>query len=150
MTRDWDAHFMAKACLNAEMSTCRARQVGAVAVIDKRQVADGFNGNLPGAVHCIDGGCERCKNKAFSGGEDILRCVCVHAEQNIVAWCARVGHSLEGATVYSTTHPCADCSKLLISAGVAEIVYRDGYAEGQRMWNLLGTDVKVRVWTPTS
>ena len=147
MIRNWDAHFMAKAQLNAAMSTCHARHVGAVAVIERRQLADGFNGNLPGATHCDEGGCERCKNRAFSHGEDIMRCVCVHAEQNIVAWCARSRVCLEGATVYSTTHPCADCLKLLLMSGVVAIVYRDSYAEGERMAILLGADDKLRRWT---
>lgn len=146
---EWHQHFMMKAELNAKMSTCCSRQVGAVAVIGRRQVADGFNGNLPGTKHCDEGGCERCQNKAFSGGDDIMRCVCVHAEQNIVSWCARVGHSLEGATIYSTTHPCADCLKLLISAGASEIVFRDDYAEGQRMATLLlDSGIMLRRWKP--
>lgn len=146
MSRDWDAHFMSKADLNATMSTCCARHVGAVAVVGRRQVADGFNGNLPGATHCSDGGCERCQNKAFAAGEEIMRCVCVHAEQNIVAWCALRGHALAGATLYSTTHPCADCLKLVISAGVTEIVYRDPYPEGERMLALMGVDITMRKW----
>lgn len=126
--RNWDRHFMAKARLNADMSTCRTRRVGAVATIGRRQLADGFNGNLPGAVHCVDGGCVRCQNRAFSG-EDLDRCVCVHAEQNIVAWCARRGIALDGATVYVTTQPCSDCYKLMISAGIVEIVYDEPYKE---------------------
>lgn len=147
--RDWDMHFMAKAQMNSSMSTCKARHVGAVAVAGRRQLADGFNGNIPGAIHCEDGGCERCENKAFSQGEDLLRCVCVHAEQNIISWCARSRISLEGATVYSTTHPCADCLKLLIMAGVSEIVYRDDYIEGQKMALLLATPgVEIRKWYP--
>lgn len=146
--RDWDAHFMRKAELNADMSTCMSRHVGAVAVAGRRQVADGFNGNLPGAVHCDDGGCERCKNRAFSGG-DLERCVCVHAEQNIVAWCARVGHSLDNTTIYSTTHPCSDCLKLLVSAGVTHIVYRDEYPEAQQTLSAFGAiPVVIRKWQP--
>lgn len=144
MTRDWDAHFMAKAELNSTMSTCVARRVGAVAVVDHRQVADGFNGNLPGMTHCTDGGCERCQNKAFAAGEMIMRCVCVHAEQNIVAWCARSRQCLEGATIYSTTFPCSDCMKLLVVSGVVEVVFRDDYPEGQQMFGLLGSPIVVR------
>lgn len=147
VTRDWNAHFMAKAALNATMSTCCARQVGAVAVIDRHLVGDGFNGNIPGAPHCDEGGCARCRDKKESGGEDILRCVCAHAEANVVARCARVGHRLEGATIYCTAHPCADCAKLLILAGVVEVVYRDDYAEGQRMVPLLHTTVAFRKLT---
>lgn len=146
--RDWDAHFMAKAVMNSGMSTCISRQVGAVAVVGRRQVADGFNGNLPGAVHCDAGGCERCANRAFAPGEDLLRCVCVHAEQNIVAWCAQWGRELVGTTVYSTTHPCADCLKLLVMAGVREVVYRDPYPEGERMASVLKAKIAIRKWKP--
>ena len=37
--------------------------------------------------------------------------------------------SLEGATAYCTHQPCAGCSKLLISAGIVRIVYRDAYPD---------------------
>lgn len=144
MRPDWDTHFMAKAKLNAEMSTCMTRHVGAVAVLGNRQVADGMNGNLPGAVHCDMGGCERCRRRT-APGQDLLRCVCVHAEQNIVTWCARVGHSLDGTTIYTTTHPCLDCFKLLVVAGVKEIVYNEPYPEAEELIPAFGViDVKIR------
>lgn len=133
----WDEHFMAKARLNAQMSTCLSRRVGAVAVHNRRELADGFNGNLPGAVHCNDGGCDRCANRALPG-DDLLRCVCVHAEHNLVAWCSRRGISLEGATVFTTTHPCLDCFKLLVTAGVIEIVYDESYPEAEEMLPAFG------------
>jgi len=55
--------------------------------------------------------------------------VCVHAEQNLVAWCARYGIALDGATIYTTTHPCSDCYKLIISAGITELIYDEPYSE---------------------
>jgi dCMP deaminase len=140
--RDWDNHFMAKAYLNASMSTCRTRSVGALVTIGRRQLVDGFNGNLPGTVHCVDGGCERCLNRAFSG-EGLNRCVCVHAEQNIVAWSSRYGIRLAGGTLYSTTHPCSDCFKLIVTAGIVEIVYDEPYHESDFMFGLL-PDLNVR------
>jgi len=39
------------------------------------------------------------------------------------------GVSLQGATAYCTHQPCAGCTKLLISAGVERIVYRDAYPD---------------------
>lgn len=139
---------MAKARLNAELSTCVSRHVGAVATINRRALADGFNGNIPGAVHCDEGGCERCQNRAFAG-EDLLRCVCVHAEANLVAWCSRKGISLEGATVYCTTHPCIECLKLLLAAGITEIVYDEPYPEVQKLLPNLGS-LEVRIWRLTT
>lgn len=125
----WDAHFMSIARLNADMSTCVKRHVGACAVRGKRVLAAGFNGNLPGAVHCDEGGCDRCNDPKWVSGVGLERCVCVHAEQNLVAWCARYGISLDGASIYTTTYPCSDCMKLVVSAGIVEIVYDEPYTE---------------------
>lgn len=129
MSRDWDAHFMAKAHLNAQMGTCRTRKVGAVAVIDRRQVVDAFNGNAPGAVHCVDGGCARCADESIASGSQLSRCSCIHSEQSLVGFAARRGIALDGATVYLTLYPCIDCLKLLASAGIIDIVYDSVYDE---------------------
>jgi len=120
---------MSVARLNSDMSTCIKRHVGAVAVRGKRVLAAGFNGNLPGALHCDQGGCERCNSSEWISGQGLERCVCVHAEQNLVAWCARYGIALDGATIYTTTHPCSDCYKLIISAGITELIYDEPYSE---------------------
>jgi dCMP deaminase len=127
VTRDWDGYWLERAKLNATMSTCRSRHVGAVAVRSRRSFADGFNGNLPGATHCDDGGCERCGDERFTAGSALAQCVCVHAEQNVVSYCAREGIRLAGATVYTTTRPCLDCVKLMAVAGVIEVVYAEDY-----------------------
>lgn len=126
MRPTWDEHFMARAHANATMSTCASRRVGCVATRGNRSFADGFNGNLPGEVHCDEGGCDRCADGA-AAGTGLERCVCVHAEQNLVAYCAATGTPLAGATLYTTTRPCLDCLKLVISAGVVEVVYDEEY-----------------------
>lgn len=124
--RDWDEYWLRRARLNATMSTCVTRNVGAVAVRDRRSFADGFNGNFPGARHCTEGGCQRCATSTESG-TNLDTCVCVHAEQNVVAFCARQGIRLDGATIYLTTQPCLDCVKLMAVAGVVEVVYDAPY-----------------------
>ena len=135
--RDWDKHFMAAAHLQAAMSTCVKRHVGVIATRGKRQLAAGFNGNLPGTLHCDEGGCERCNDANWVSGAGLERCICVHAEQSIVAWGARYGIALDGATLYTTTHPCSDCFKLLISAGIIEIVYDKPYGEAELVFGEL-------------
>ena len=40
---------------------------------------------------------------------------------------ARKGISLEGATLYVTHFPCDVCFKLLVNAGIKEIVYEEMY-----------------------
>lgn len=124
--RNWDAYWLERARLNATMSTCSRRRVGAVAVVNRRSFADAFNGNIPGEIHCDEGGCPRCADPDARSG-NLSDCLCVHAEANIVTFCASAGIVLAGATVYCTTRPCPDCVKLLASAGVRELVYDEDY-----------------------
>src|SRR5690606_17847421 len=53
----------------------------------------------------------------------------VHAEANLVAFAAKYGIALRGATVYTTCSPCIDCAKLLINAGIARVVYEESYRD---------------------
>lgn len=141
--RDWDGHFMGIATSNMEMSTCVRRHVGCVAVRDRRVLGAGFNGNLPGAVHCDEGGCDRCNDTNWVSGAGLERCVCVHAEQNLVSWCARYGIALDGAIIYTTTFPCSDCLKLLISAGIKGIAFAEGYPGEAVKIDLATCDIKI-------
>lgn len=129
MTRDWDAYWQQAAWLAASMSTCRSRQVGAVIVRDRRSLATGFNGNVPGGKHCVDGGCPRCwqAGSQVPSGTGLDECVCVHAEANAVANCARYGVATMGTEIYCTTKPCLECVKLLAVAGVGLVVFDVDY-----------------------
>jgi dCMP deaminase len=125
--RNWDEYWRDRAYLNAKMSTCIRRNVGAVAVRHRRSFADAFNGNIPGEKHCDDGGCARCQDSTRPSGEDLDECVCVHAESNLVSYCALEGVTLADAIVYCTDRPCVHCTKLLASSGVREVVYDRDY-----------------------
>lgn len=45
-----------------------------------------------------------------------------HAEVNCIAKAARNGVRLLGSSCYVTSHPCTDCSRALIQAGVRRVV----------------------------
>ena len=124
----WPVYFMDIADLVARRSTCRRRQVGAVAVKDKRILATGYNGAPSGIPHCLDVGCLREQERIPSGERHEL-CRGIHAEQNVIIQAAYHGVSIEGATLYCTNLPCIICSKMLINAGIKEIFYREGYAD---------------------
>lgn len=49
-----------------------------------------------------------------------------HAEQNLVAFAARLGIRTGGGTVYVTHTPCASCARSLIQAGIVCVVAGDG------------------------
>ena len=51
----------------------------------------------------------------------------LHAEANAITKVARSNNSSEGSTLYITTSPCMECSKLIIQAGIRRIVYAERY-----------------------
>ena len=139
----WDEYFMAMAELASKRSTCLRRQVGAVAVIDKRVVATGYNGAPSGAPHCSETGCWRQLNNIPSG-ERHETCRAQHAEGNLVAQAARYGTSLSGATVYCTHQPCAICAKLMVASGIRSVCYAEGYPDNLAMQVFNEAGVTVR------
>ena len=125
---DWDTYFMDIAHMCARRTTCTRRQVGAVLVKDKRILATGYNGVPTGIDHCTDRGCLR-EERGIPSGQQHELCRGLHAEQNALLQAARYGTSMEGATIYCTTQPCVLCAKMLINAGVKEIVYDYEYPD---------------------
>lgn len=125
----WDEYFMTIAHQVASRSTCLRRQVGAVIVKDKRILATGYNGAPSGLRHCAEVGCLREQLGIPSGQQQEL-CRAAHAEQNAVAQAACSGTSIEGASIFTTTQPCVMCAKILLNAGIREIVYQGRYPDG--------------------
>ena len=107
--------FMGVAELFAENSYCKRAKVGACLVKDNRIIATGYNGTLPNR----DNNCEDEDNKTK---EEVL-----HAEQNVITFCAKHGIKTDGATMYITLAPCKSCAKLIASCGIKKVVYKDKY-----------------------
>ncbi len=124
----WDEYFMAITDQVAQRATCTRRHIGAVLVKDKRILATGYNGVPSGLAHCDEVGCLRERLGIPSGTQHEL-CRGIHAEQNAVIQAARHGIAIEGATVYCTHQPCVLCAKILINAGIVDIVYREAYPD---------------------
>jgi dCMP deaminase len=116
----WDEYFMEIARTVATRATCPRASVGAVLTRRKRILTTGYNGAPRGVPHCLEVGCTMVDGHCLRA---------THAEANAIVQGALHGVSLEGATAYCTHQPCAGCSKLLISAGVERIVYRDAYPD---------------------
>jgi len=124
----WDEYFMEIATQVSTRSTCTRRRIGAVVVRDKRILATGYNNVPSGIEHCTSRGCLR-DELGIPSGERHELCRGIHAEQNAIAQAARNGVSIEGAMVYSTAQPCILCAKLMINAGIVEIVYQGEYPD---------------------
>ena len=127
----WDKRFMEMAKLVATWSTCvrGGRQVGSVIVRDKRIIATGYNGAPAGVTSCAERGyCLRNKLNIASGTRAEV-CYATHAEQNALVQAAKLGISVDGATLYVTHRPCVICTKLLINAGIKRVVYLHDYPD---------------------
>ncbi len=68
-------------------------------------------------------------------GEDIETSTALHAEARLIDRCARLGVSLEGALLYTTTFPCGGCARDIAEAGFSRCYFVSGYS------NLLGAEV---------
>jgi dCMP deaminase len=111
---DWDQYFMTMAYLVAMKSKDPSTKVGAVVVgPDKEIRATGYNG-LPRGV--------ADRNYRYEDREYKLLAV-NHAEENAILHCALNGVSASGCTLYSPWKPCSHCTKMIIQAGIKEVVY---------------------------
>ena len=115
---DWDEYFLKLAMLASERATCPRMHCGCVLVKNKNVISSGYNGSIPGDVHCVDVGCLMVDN----------HCVrTVHAEMNALVQAAKRGNAVEGSTAYVTNMPCTTCAKALITAGVKRVVIFSDY-----------------------
>jgi dCMP deaminase len=110
-----DSRYLRMAQIWAENSYCRRRQVGALLVKDKMIISDGYNGTPAG----FENVCE--------DDDDHTKPYVLHAEANAITKVARSNNSSDGATLYITTSPCMECSKLIIQAGIARVVFGEYY-----------------------
>ncbi len=124
----WDEYFMEITSLVSRRSTCLRRRVGALLVRDRQILATGYNGPPSGLPHCEEVGCLR-ERQAIPSGERHELCRGLHAEQNAIIQAANHGVGIRGATLYTTTHPCIICSKMIINSAIVRVVYREGYAD---------------------
>ena len=127
----WDHRFIQMVNLVAQWSSCfqENRKIGAVIVKNKRVLTTGYNGAPANTLSCVEKGeCLRRKLNIPSGTRHEL-CYAIHAEQNAIIQAAKMGIAIEGATLYCTHQPCVICSKMIVNAGIARVVYEYPYPD---------------------
>jgi dCMP deaminase len=110
-----DQRYLKMADIWAQNSYCKRRKVGALLVKDKMIISDGYNGTPSG----FENECEDEDNKT--------KTYVLHAEANAITKVAKSGNSSLGATLYVTSSPCIECSKLIIQAGIKRVVFTENY-----------------------
>ncbi|MFH1276186.1 MAG: dCMP deaminase family protein [Candidatus Woesearchaeota archaeon] len=144
----WDEYFMNIADQVKMRCTCMSAKKGAVIVKDKMVISSGYNGTPKGIVHCTLGGCQRCTSRhlgKMKSGVYSEPCICCHSEENAIVQAAYNGVSTKGAIMYTTFTPCTNCAKMIINAGILEVVAKVLYPDpvGRRLFEESG--VKLRV-----
>lgn len=110
-----DRRYLRMARIWSENSYCERRKVGALLVKDKMIISDGYNGTPSGFPNV----CETVEGVTFP--------YVLHAEANAITKVARSNNSSEGSTLYVSTSPCMECSKLIIQAGIKRVVFSELY-----------------------
>lgn len=110
-----DRRYLKMADIWSQNSYCKRRKVGALLVKDKMIISDGYNGTPSG----FENVCEDDDNQTKS--------YVLHAEANAITKVAKSGNSSDGATLYVTSSPCLECSKLIIQAGIKRVVFTENY-----------------------
>lgn len=127
----WDKRFMDLACEISKWSSCykHNRNVGAIIVKNKRIITTGYNGAPSGIESCKERSeCIR-NNMGIASGERHELCYAIHAEQNAIIQAAKLGVSIDEATIYCTHQPCAICAKMIINSGINRVVYLNPYPD---------------------
>ncbi len=96
-------------------------------VKDCRIISTGYNGTPRGIRNCCDGGCPSRSANAPSGTH-LEECLCSHGEENAIVQAAYHGISVKDSTLYTTFSPCLLCAKMIINAGIREVVYAERYS----------------------
>ncbi len=127
----WDEYFIKIANTVAERATCDRGRSGCVVVRNKQMLVTGYVGSPIGLPHCDEVG-HQMKKTIHENGEITNHCVrTVHAEQNAICQAAKLGISLEGATLYCRMTPCRTCAMMIINCGIKRVVCEMKYHAGQ-------------------
>ena len=110
-----DKLYLEMAHVWAKNSYCERRQVGALIVKEQMIISDGYNGTPSGFENI----CEDENN--------LTKPYVLHAEANAITKVAKSNNSSDNATLYVTTSPCVECSKLIIQAGIKRVVFTEKY-----------------------
>jgi len=145
----YDNLFMGYAKLTSAMSVSNRAKVGSILVKDHRILCNSWNGTVAGD----DNNCERQKTKKELSVPahpldlspyTVTKPEVVHAEINLISYCAKNGINTNNATMYITLSPCVECAKAIIQCGIKEVVYKEPYRDPSGLEFLDSRGIKTR------
>jgi len=127
----WDQYFMEVMNAVSKRATCDRGRSGCVIARKGQILTTGYVGSPIGLPHCDEAG-HQFKKMLHEDGSISEHCVrTVHAEQNAICQAAKLGISIEGATLYCRMTPCRTCAMLIINSGIKRVVVERKYQRGQ-------------------
>lgn len=138
MITQLDKTYMGMAQIWATNSKAKRKQVGCLIVKDRTIIADGYNGTPSG----MDNTCENENNETYW--------YVLHAESNALMKLAQSTQSSKGATMYLTFSPCKNCSKLILQAGIARVVYSEKHSCQEGLEFLIANGIEVEQMEKTT
>ena len=123
----FDKSYLEMAEVWAQNSYCKRRKVGALLVKDRTIISDGYNGTPSGFENICEDENGVTKPYVLHAEANAITKVAKSGKANAITKVAKSGNSSEGATLYVTASPCAECAKLIIQSGISRVVYRDAY-----------------------
>ncbi len=135
----WDEYFMEITEAVAKRSTCDRGRMGCVIARDKQILVTGYAGAPSGLPHCDEVG-HQMKTVTNEDGTVSKHCMrTTHAEQNAICQAAKIGVSINGATLYCKMTPCSTCAKMIINAGIKRVVCQKKYHAGKETEEMFKT-----------
>ncbi len=122
-----------------ERGTCLRRNFGAIIVKNDEVISTGYVGAPRGRKNCCD--LKYCTREKLNipRGERYELCRSVHAEQNAIISAPRkdmidsalylVGINHEDGKYVENARPCALCKRMIINAGIKEVIVRNNKKE---------------------
>ena len=142
----WDEYFMEIASVVAKRATCDRGRSGCVVARNKQILVTGYVGAPVGLPHCDEVG-HQIKTITNEDGTVSKHCVrTTHAEQNAICQAAKIGASINGATLYCKMTPCSTCAKMIINAGIKRVVCQKKYHAGketEEMFKMAGVKLEI-------
>ena len=122
-------------------STCLRSKVAAIIEKDGRVISLGYNGPASGFPQCLP-------QTEFHRSCECMGPSCtrsIHAETNAIAFAAKAGICIEGATMYCSMSPCINCAKLIINSGIKKLIYVEEYRnrEGLELLSKAGIETEL-------
>ena len=140
----WDEYFIEMADAVSKRATCDRGKSGCVIVRDKQLLVSSYVGSPMGFPHCSEVG-HQMKKVTHEDGTVTEHCMrTIHAEQNAICQAAKLGISINGATIYTRMTPCRTCAMLIINCGIKRVVSERKYhagRESEKMFEAAGVEL---------